>query len=122
MSQIPGITRQDEEKNLANILRIADRKLMNVKMDVRRFESELHAMQEEFDENDKEQQAMWHNADARFREANQELRRAAQARKKPYFGRIDFTDEDLKKEESFYIGRSVIARDPAHPEVIDWRH
>ena len=121
MSQIPGITRQDEEKNLANILRIADRKLMNVKMDVRRFESELHAMQEEFDENDKEQQAMWHNADARFREANQELRRAAQARKKPYFGRIDFTDEDLKKEESFYIGRSVIARDPAHPEVIDWR-
>ena len=121
MNQIPGITRQDEEMNLAKIIRIADRKLMQVKMDVRRFESELHAMQEEFDESDKEQQALWHNADARFREANVELRRAAGARKKPYFGRIDFVDETLKKEESFYVGRSVIARDPSDPEVIDWR-
>ena len=121
MSLIPGITREDEEQKLSEIIGIAQAKLDGVKQDVKNLEAELHAMQQEFDESDKEQQALWHNADARFRESNFELRRAAQARKKPYFGRIDFADETVKKDESYYIGRSVIAKDPAHPEVIDWR-
>jgi len=121
MDQIPGITRQEEEKNLEEILGIAQGKLNNAKADVRALEEELHAMQQDFDESDKEQQTLWHNADARFRETKQELQRLSQARKKPYFGRIDFADADGKKLEAYYVGRSVIARDPAHPEVIDWR-
>jgi len=121
MDKIPGITRQDEEERLRVVLDIADRKLQSKKQDVQMLEEQLHAMQEEFDESDKEQQAQWHNADARFREAGHELKRASQARKKPYFGRIDFVDHQIKKEECYYIGRSVIADDPAHPEVIDWR-
>ena len=88
---------------------------------VQALAEELHAMQEEFDENDKEAQALWHNADARFKFVNQDLCRAEQARKKPYFGRIDFRDKKLKKDEVYYIGRSVIADNPAEPEVIDWR-
>ena len=88
---------------------------------VQALAEELHAMQEEFDENDKEAQALWHNADARFKFVNQDLCRAEQARKKPYFGRIDFRDKKLKKNEVYYIGRSVIADNPAEPEVIDWR-
>ena len=88
---------------------------------VQALAEELHAMQEEFDENDKEAQTLWHNADARFKFVNQDLRRAEQARKKPYFGRIDFRDKKLKKNEVYYIGRSVIADNPAEPEVIDWR-
>lgn len=121
MSNLPGITRQDEEKKLEEIIGIAQGKLEGVKSDVKKLENDLRAMQQEFDESDKEQQALWHSTDARFKEANQELRRAAQARKKPYFGRIDFVDHQLKKEESYYVGRTVIAKDPAHPEVIDWR-
>ena len=88
---------------------------------VQALAEELHAMQEEFDENDKEAQTLWHNADARFKFVNQDLCRAEQARKKPYFGRIDFRDKKLKKNEVYYIGRSVIADNPAEPEVIDWR-
>lgn len=88
---------------------------------VQALAEELHAMQEEFDENDKEAQTLWHNADARFKFVNQDLRRAEQARKKPYFGRIDFRDKKLKKDEVYYIGRNVIADNPAEPEVIDWR-
>lgn len=88
---------------------------------VQALAEELHAMQEEFDENDKEAQTLWHNADARFKFVNQDLRRAEQAKKKPYFGRIDFRDKKLKKDEVYYIGRSVIADNPAEPEVIDWR-
>ena len=97
MSQIPGISRQEEEEKLAQIIEIATSKLNGVKKQMVYLENELHAMQEEFDESDKEQQALWHNTDARFREAGIELRRAAQARSKPYFGRIDFVDDQLKK-------------------------
>lgn len=32
-----------------------------------------------------------------------------------------FRDKKLKKDEVYYIGRSVIADNPAEPEVIDWR-
>ena len=121
MSRLPGITRQDEEKRLKHTLEIAQRKVDANRQSVQALAEELHAMQEEFDENDKEAQTLWHNADARFKFVNQDLRRAEQARKKPYFGRIDFRDKKLKKYEVYYIGRSVIADNPAEPEVIDWR-
>lgn len=121
MSSLPGITRQDEEKRLQHTLEIAQRKVDANRQSVQALAEELHAMQEEFDENDKEAQTLWHNADARFKFVNQDLRRAEQARKKPYFGRIDFRDKKLKKNEVYYIGRSVIADNPAEPEVIDWR-
>lgn len=121
MSRLPGITRQDEEKRLKHTLEIAQRKVDANRQSVQALAEELHAMQEEFDENDKEAQTLWHNADARFKFVNQDLRRAEQARKKPYFGRIDFRDKKLKKDEVYYIGRSVIADNPAEPEVIDWR-
>ena len=121
MSSLPGITRQDEEKRLQHTLEIAQRKVEANRQSVQALAEELHAMQEEFDENDKEAQTLWHNADARFKFVNQDLRRAEQARKKPYFGRIDFRDKKLKKDEVNYIGRSVIADNPAEPEVIDWR-
>lgn len=121
MSSLPGITRQDEEKRLKHTLEIAQRKVDANRQSVQALAEELHAMQEEFDENDKEAQTLWHNTDARFKFVNQDLRRAEQARKKPYFGRIDFRDKKLKKDEVYYIGRSVIADNPAEPEVIDWR-
>ena len=121
MNSLPGITRQDEEQRLKHTLEIAQRKVDANRQSVQALAEELHAMQEEFDENDKEAQTLWHNADARFKFVNQDLRRAEQARKKPYFGRIDFRDKKLKKDEVYYIGRSVIADNPAEPEVIDWR-
>ena len=96
MSSLPGITRQDEEKRLQHTLEIAQRKVDANRQSVQALAEELHAMQEEFDENDKEAQTLWHNADARFKFVNQDLRRAEQARKKPYFGRIDFRDKKLR--------------------------
>lgn len=121
MGKLPGISREEEEQRLREVIAIAEDKLSGAKQDVRSLEAELHAMQQEFDESDKEQQALWHSTDARFQEVRRELQRVALARKKPYFGRIDFLDPSQGKEESYYIGRSVIAKDPAHPEVIDWR-
>ncbi len=121
MKKRPGITREEEEEKLKRTLKVARDKVEANIRNVKALEEELHAMQEEFDESDKEMQTLWHDADARFKFVNQDLRRAKQAQKKPYFGRIDFRDSKLKKDEVYYIGRSVIADNPAEPEVIDWR-
>ena len=121
MQNLPGISREAEEEKLRRTIAVAEAKVEENKQSVRALAEELHTMQEEFDESDKEAQALWHNTDARFKFVNQDLRRAEQALKKPYFGRIDFKDKKIGKDEVYYIGRSVIADNPAEPEVIDWR-
>lgn len=121
MRRLPGITREEEEKKLKRTIAVAERKLESTRQDVQNLADELHEMLEVFDEKDKEAMAMWHNTDARFAQVNQDLKRAQQARQKPYFGRIDFRDKKIGKDEAYYIGRSVIAKNPAEPEVIDWR-
>lgn len=119
--QLPGITRKEEEARLAETIGIADQKLRATQDAIRELAAELHSMQEEFDASEKQMQQVWHNTDVRFREVNRDLYRAEQARKKPYFGRIDFRDPAIGHDEAYYIGRHAIARDPAKPEVIDWR-
>lgn len=99
MKKRPGITREEEEEKLKRTLKVARDKVEANIRNVKALEEELHAMQEEFDESDKEMQTLWHDADARFKFVNQDLRRAKQAQKKPYFGRIDFRDSKLKKDE-----------------------
>lgn len=121
MNQLPGITREEEEKHLKTVMKIAAGKVQSAQNQIRVLAAELHEMLEDFDESDKEMQAIWNNKDARFKEVNRELLRAERAQRKPYFGRIDFTDPQIGHEEVYYIGRSVIAQDPSKPEVIDWR-
>lgn len=121
LKKIPGTTKEAEEKHLAEVMEIAENRLEKTKQSIKVLAEELHEMQEMFDEDDKEQNALWHNKDARFQEVNKELFRAERARKKPFFGRIDFTDKSVGKEEVYYIGRSVLGANPAEPDVIDWR-
>ena len=119
--KIPGITRKDEEEMLTQILTIADDNLNATRQTVENLATELNELKEVYDVSDKEGLAQWFNTDARFNQVRQDLLRSERSRKKPYFGRIDFTDSNLGKPECYYIGRSVVAKDVAEPEVIDWR-
>lgn len=120
-NSIPGVTAEEESRMLAGILAIADENLSRIKASVQNLANELHELKEVYDTEDKEGLAQWFNTDARFKQVSQDLLRAQRSRKKPYFGRIDFTDSGLLKKECYYIGKSVIAKDAAEPEVIDWR-
>lgn len=121
MSKLPELTRETEEKNLREILDVSKKRLASVKAEARALEEELHQMQEEFNESDKEQQALWHNTDSRFQEIKLEILRAGQTTQKPYFGRIDFSSPETDKLEGFYIGRNAISGAPGQQLVIDWR-
>ncbi len=118
---IPGASMEDETKMLKNILSIAEDNLNRTKESVLGLANELNELREVYDVEDREGRAQWFNTDARFKQVRQELLRSERSRKKPYFGRIDFTDTSLNIQECYYIGKSVIAKDPAKPLVIDWR-
>lgn len=118
---IPGVSREEEMETLSEILDIAEANLERTRASVELLAQELNELKEVYDVEDKEGLAQWFNTDARFKQSRQELLRAQRSRKKPYFGRIDFTDTNRKKQECYYIGKAVIAEDAAEPRVIDWR-
>ena len=116
-----GISRKEEEQKLSEVITIAERNLEQARHSVRVLTGELQEMLEDFNVNDKETQVFWNNTKASLQDAEEELLRAQKARKKPYFGRIDFIDEKTGMEEAYYIGRVGIRETATERAVIDWR-
>lgn len=50
-----------------------------------------------------------------------QLRKNKAALEKPYFGRIDYKDIGLDKEEKVYIGKNGVFRDRTEVVIADWR-
>lgn len=116
-----GISRGEEEAKYREVKQIALDRVEMMKASVNSLASELNELREVYDLDEKEGLAQWFNKDNRFREVRQDLQRAERAKKKPYFGRIDYIDSENNKKATHYIGKSVIYEDPADPVVIDWR-
>lgn len=119
--KMPGITRQDEEEKLSSVITIAERNLNQAKQSVQALTGELKEMLEINIEQNKETMVFWNNAQASLTQAQEELFRCEKARKKPYFGRIDFTDGKTDSKEAYYIGRVGIWDTVTDRVVIDWR-
>ncbi len=116
-----GLSRLDEEKQLAEVIKVAQDNLEWMRRHYEGIADQLRDMLEVYDTNDKEGLALWFNTESQLNESQRDLARCLKARKKPYFGRIDFVDSSLQKEESYYIGRVGIAKSKSKPLVIDWR-
>ena len=119
--KFPGLTKEDEEHQLSKIIEIAQDNLDHAKEDIRKINEDLADLLEVYDAKDKEGLALWNNATARLKEDERELVRYEKARKKPYFGRIDFRDPKAKADEAYYIGRVGITDSSSDPVVLDWR-
>lgn len=118
---ISGFTRAEEEKNLSDIIEIAQENLDNAKEGIRQMDADVADLFESIDMRDKEALILWNDATIRLKEMKRVIDRFEKARKKPYFGRITFEDPTVEGTESYYIGRVGIAKDSADPVVIDWR-
>lgn len=118
---LPGLTREEEEQQLAVILKAAQENLTRTETYIRQLTDELDDLMEVYGTKDKEALALFHNAHSQIRENRRDLLRCQKARKKPYFGRIDFKDPKQPVEESYYVGRVGISDSDARPLVIDWR-
>ena len=118
--RIYGTTREAEEENLKDIIGIAQNNLDRAKKEIKKINEDLSDLMEVYEAQEKEGLSLWNNATARLKENEHELVRLEKARKKPYFGRIDFTDPNTGME-SYYIGRVGIAENTDTPVVLDWR-
>lgn len=116
-----GTTREDEEKKLKQVTKIAEEELKRIQKNADDLQEELNSLREVYDVEDKEGLAQWFNTDARFKEVRNDLKRAERTGKKPFFGRIDIEDEENGIRETFYIGKALIAKKASEPVVIDWR-
>ena len=120
-STLPGLSREAEEKKLEEILAIAQTNLEKAKEGIEQMGQDVAELYATMDHRDKGSLILWNDATKRLRQLKREMDRFEKARKKPYFGRIDFKDPMQKEEESYYIGRVGIAKTPSEPVVIDWR-
>ncbi|MBP3569882.1 MAG: DUF4968 domain-containing protein [Lachnospiraceae bacterium] len=116
-----GVTREAEEQQLRKILKVAQDNLERAEGHQKGLSEQLKDMLDSYDTRDKEVLALWHNTESLFQESKRDLLRCIKARKKPYFGRIDFKDAGLSEPESYYVGRVGISPDGVEQLVIDWR-
>ena len=119
--QLPGITREAEEQYLARTIGVAEQNLERNLAGEKKLADDLHDLMESYGAKDVEALSMLHNTQIIYEETKKDRERCERARKKPYFGRIDFYDEDLKKDEACYIGRVGISENITDKVVIDWR-
>lgn len=120
-SKVFGVSREAEEAKLKEILEVAQKNLERTRRHQESLSGELADMLDSYDTRDKEVLALWHNTESLFQESKRDLLRCIKARKKPYFGRIDFKDAALKEAETYYVGRVGISKDGMNQLVIDWR-
>ena len=118
---IPGLDRKAEEAQLSRIIGIAQANLEQAEKSGVQLADELHDLMETYGTKDKEALSLFHNTQSQLRENQRDLIRCRKARKKPYFGRIDFRDPKLPFAESYYVGRVGISENGSDPAVIDWR-
>lgn len=122
--KIPGLSREAEEKQLLEILCIAQDNLMRAERGARQLSDDLqevYGLMEAEESEAKQALLLLHNTQSQLQESQRELIRCQRARKKPYFGRIDFKDPSQPYEESYYVGRVGISQNGSDPVVIDWR-
>lgn len=118
---IMGISRRAEEEYLGKTLAIVHANVDNYGREVARMQEDIDEMLEHFHDDNPEVINLLQNTITMHDHMKRALERNEKAMKKPYFGRIVFYDETLKKEESLYIGRGGIAKDTTHWMVVDWR-
>lgn len=112
---------QREAEYLHQTLDIVKRNVENYESEIREMSEQIEEMLQHYHDNDVEVYTQLSNTVTMRDHMQFALMRNQKATKKPYFGRIDFLDETLQKEESLYIGRGGIAKDTTHQMVVDWR-
>ena len=117
----PGKSREAEEAYLKQTLEVVRDNVENYGRDVAKMREDIDEMLEHFHDDNPEVINLLENTITMHDHLKRALERNERALNKPYFGRIDFHDETLKKEESLYIGKGGVAKDATTYVVVDWR-
>lgn len=117
----PGTSRQAEEQHLEETFLVIRANVESYSRQVTKMKADIDEMLDHYHDNDAEVYIILNNTITLHDHMKRALERNEKALHKPYFGRIDFHDELLNKDESVYIGRGGVSRDATHQIVVDWR-
>jgi len=99
-----------------------------IRHNVRRYEAEYDEYHEQTQElhkainsGDIELYNQLMTASSMEEHAEQSLRKNQAALQKPYFGRIDYTDHSVEKDEQVYIGKNGVFKNRTEVLIADWR-
>lgn len=115
------LTRDYEEKHIVETLETVNRTVSEISAEVAQMKKDIDNMWDQYFAGDVEIWVSLHNTIAMYETQTRSLSKYERAARKPYFGRIVFTDESLGTRESLYIGRCGINRDLTTQLVADWR-
>lgn len=115
------LTRDHEEKYIVETLDIVNKTVSEISADVKQMKQDIDNMWDQYFAGDVEIWVPLHNTMAMHETQSKALSRYERAAKKPYFGRIVFTDEATGVRESLYIGRCGINKNLTTQIVADWR-
>ena len=118
---LPGTSRQAEEKHLEEVLQVVSENVKKYSQEVSSLRSGIDDMLAHFHDDNPELINELENSTTMYELLKRVLGRNERALKKPYFGRIIFHDQKLNREESIYIGKGGISKDATTPVIIDWR-
>lgn len=116
-----GISREDEEAAFDRIVKLVDSNIRSAEHSLEDMKQDLSDIRGTYDLDEKEGLALWFNATARLKQAENDLRLKQRAKGKPYFGRIDIIEDGSDNEETFYVGRTAISKNISEVVVMDWR-
>lgn len=116
-----GTDRVSEQNYLKDTLRIVDEHLEKYDAEIARTQESIDEMLVHYHDNDVELWTLLNNTITINEHMKRSYVHCLKAKKKPYFGRIIYRDEEMNKEVSLYIGRGDLSVDHTHLQVIDWR-
>ena len=116
-----GTDRVSEQAYLKDTLRIVDEHLEKYNAEIARTQESIDEMLVHYHDNDVELWTILNNTITINEHMKRSYAHCLKAKKKPYFGRIIYRDEEMNKEVSLYIGRGDLSVDHTHLQVIDWR-
>lgn len=106
-SEIPGLTREEEEAQLEKVIGIAERNLEQAKADIRSANEDLADLMETYDAKEAEGLALWNNATAKLNAYQHGLARLEKARKSRISGGLIFRIRGLRFQSRITSDASV---------------
>lgn len=107
--ELPGITREDEERHLAYVIDVAQTNLEKNRNGVEVLKGELHELLETYGAKDTEALAMWHNTVAMLEETKTDLLRSEKARKSRISAGLT-SSKGRRKNRSAIISAAWVSR------------
>ena len=103
MTQNTVTERELEEQKLEEIIAIAQNNLDKARESIKQMDEDIAELYSTLDMDDKEGLILWNDASIRARQMKREFDRFEKARKKPYFGRIDFVYKLVQSGRLFHF-------------------